>query len=216
VGSGEALNEHVLGDRWPPADVRLEMLEEAVGVMRELWRGQNVTHYGKHYTVENARIYSAPYEPPPVYVSGFGEKAMRLAARIGDGFVSVAPKPGPVEVYREHGGKGPTLGLVKVCWDTDEKAAIKLAGDLWATTGVPGELNQELPTPAHFEQAVQTVTEDMVADSIPCGPDPEVHARAVRQYFESGYDEVYVSQIGDDQARFLRFFFDEVRPRLGI
>ena len=93
VGSGEALNEHVLGDRWPTADERLEMLEEAVDVMRKLWTGEVVDHHGRHYTVENARIYDTPDTPPPVLVSGFGPKAIRLAARIGEGFVTTSPLP---------------------------------------------------------------------------------------------------------------------------
>ena len=216
VGSGEALNEHILGDRWPPADVRLEMLEEAVAVMRELWKGEFVTHHGRHYTVENARIYSAPDRPPPVLVSAFGPKATRVAARIGDGFVTTAPDDDAIRAYREAGGRGPTVAAVKVCWSRDESAARKLAHDVWRTTGVPGELSQELPMPAHFEQASQIVTEEMVAEKIACGPDPERHAAALRQYLEAGFDEVYVSQIGEDQSGFLDFYFSEVAPRLGV
>ena len=214
VGSGEALNEHILGDRWPPAATRLEMLEEAVAVMRELWQGGLVTHHGQHYTVETARIYSCPDEPPKVYVSGFGPDAVELAARIGDGYVNVAPDDALVKRYRDAGGKGPALAAIKVCWHADRDAAVKLAFDLWKTSGVPGELNQELPLPRHFEQAAETVTEAMISEKIPCGPDPSVHSEIIRQYVEAGYDEVYISQIGDDQAGFLRFFTDEVRPRL--
>lgn len=216
VGSGEALNEHVLGDRWPPADTRLEMLEEAVHLMRELWRGGFVTHHGQHYTAENARIYSCPSEPPPVFVSGFGPKATRLAAEIGDGYVNTAPEPDAIDRYRQSGGGGPTVGLVKVCWAAEESHARKLATEVWRVSAVPGELNQELPMPAHFEQASQHVTEDDIADKIPCGPDPERHAAAIRKYLEAGYDRVYLSQIGDDQQGFLRFYFDEVQRRIGL
>ncbi|HZU78695.1 MAG TPA: TIGR03557 family F420-dependent LLM class oxidoreductase [Acidimicrobiales bacterium] len=216
VGSGEALNEHILGDRWPPTDVRLEMLEEAIEVMRQLWQGGFVSHHGPHYTVENARIYSCPDTPPPVLVSGFGPKATELAARIGDGFVSTSPEPEAVKGYRECGGEGPAVAAVKVCWGRDEAAARKLAFELWKTTAVPGELNQELPVPAHFEQASGTVTEDMVADKIVCGPDPERHAEILTRYLDAGYDEIYVSQIGDDQQGYLDFYFGEVRPRLSL
>jgi G6PDH family F420-dependent oxidoreductase len=216
VGSGEALNEHILGDRWPSADIRLEMLEEAVEVMRQLWKGSFYSHRGRHYTVENAKIYSCPDTPPPVLVSGFGPKATALAARIGDGFVTTAPDADAVKAYRAAGGKGPAVAAFKVCWGPDESAARKLAYDLWPTTGVPGELSQELPMPAHFEQAAQTVTEEMVTDKIPCGPDPERHAAAFRQYLEAGFDEIYVSQIGEDQAGFLEFFRKEVEPRLKL
>jgi G6PDH family F420-dependent oxidoreductase len=214
VGSGENLNEHILGDRWPPADTRLEMLEESIEVMRKLWEGGWVTHHGRHYTVENARIYSCPDEPPPVYISGFGPKAVSLAASVGDGYVNTKPDPDSIKRYRESGGKGPTIANVKVCWGPDEKKALKLAHELWATSGVPGELNQELPMPGHFEQATQTVTEDMVAESIACGPDPAKHREAIGKYIDAGYDKVFVTQIGEDQAGFLDFFFRDVNPHL--
>src|SRR5512142_3541141 len=91
VGSGEALNEHILGDAWPSADVRLEMLEEAVEVIRTLWEGGVHDHRGRHYRVAHARLYDLPDSPPPIIVSGFGPKAIKLAARIGDGFCTVGP-----------------------------------------------------------------------------------------------------------------------------
>jgi G6PDH family F420-dependent oxidoreductase len=215
VGTGENLNEHILGDRWPPTDVRLEMLEEAVEVLRGLWRGGPYSHHGPHYTVENARIYSLPGEPPPVLVSGFGPKAVEVAAQVGDGFITVAPDPSTVVRYREQGGKGPAVAAVKVCWDRDEASARKLAHDRWPTSCVPGELNQELPAPAHFDQATQYVTEDMVADQIPCGPDPDHHASVVSRYLDAGFDQVYISQVGDEQLGFFDFFMKELRPRLG-
>jgi G6PDH family F420-dependent oxidoreductase len=212
--TGENLNEHILGDHWPPAHVRLEMLEEAVEVMRRLWDGQQVNHRGRHYRVENARIYSLPEQPPPVPISAFGPKAMALAARIGDGFVSTSPATDMVERYRAEGGEGPTMAGMKVCWATDEADARRTAHRLWAQTGVPGELSQELPTPAHFQQASSLVTEDQVAQSIVCGPDPERHVAAIQEYLEAGFDEVYVSQVGPDQQGFFDFYRSELRPRL--
>ena len=107
VGSGEALNEHILGDAWPEADVRLEMLEEAVEVIRTLWQGGQQSHRGRHYTVENARIYDLPEQPPPILVSGFGPKAIELAARIGDGYSTTSPDKDAIDLYRSEGGNGP-------------------------------------------------------------------------------------------------------------
>ncbi|MDP8987444.1 MAG: TIGR03557 family F420-dependent LLM class oxidoreductase [Actinomycetota bacterium] len=214
LGSGENLNEHILGDHWPPAHVRLEMLEEAVEVMRRLWEGSMVNHDGRHYRVENARIYSLPGGPPPVPISAFGPHALALAARIGDGLVSTSADAETVQRYRAEGGKGPAIAGMKVCWGTDEAAARRTAHRLWAQTGVPGELPQELPTPAHFEQASSLVTEDQVAESIVCGPDPERHVAAIEQYFEAGFDEVFVCQVGADQEGFFDFYRSELRPRL--
>ena len=215
VGSGENLNEHILGDNWPPTDIRLEMLEEAIEVMRELWKGDPVTWRGKHYRVDNARIYTRPESGTiPVPVSGFGPKAIELAARIGDGFVSTSPNKEHVDLYRSQGGKGLAQAGMKVCWGEDEEAAKKLAHSLWPNSGLEGELSQELPMPAHFEQASSKVTPDDVAESITCGPDPEKHAAAIREYFEAGFDELYVSQVGPDQQGWLDFFTREVRPKL--
>jgi G6PDH family F420-dependent oxidoreductase len=210
VGSGENLNEHVLGDRWPRLEVRLEMLEEAVQVLRLLWEGKLTSHDGRYYRVENARVYSLPPEPPPVLVSALGPKAVSLAARIGDGLISTQPDKQSLEQYAAEGGSGPRQGGFKVCWAKDEQTGRKTAYEL-----VPGQLSQELALPSHFEQASQLVTEDQLAETIPCGPDPERHLASLRQYLDAGFDEVYISQIGDDQAGFFAFYRKELAPRLG-
>jgi G6PDH family F420-dependent oxidoreductase len=214
VGSGEHLNEHVHGDRWPPTDVRLEMLEEAVEVMRRLWTGEEVSHEGRHYRVEDARLYSCPADPPPVIVSAFGPKAAEAAARFGDGFITTAPDEDLVKAYRRAGGKGPVLAGAKACWAPDEGEARRTVHRLWPNTGLPGELAQELRTPRHFEQAAELVDEDTAVGSMPVGPDPEVHAASIRTYLDAGFDRVYVHQIGPEQEAFLRFYRDEVLPRV--
>jgi G6PDH family F420-dependent oxidoreductase len=215
VGSGENLNEHILGARWPRVEVRLQMLEEAVEVMRKLWKGKLTSHDGRFYQVENARIYSLPDEPPPVLMSALGQKSVSLAARVADGLISTQPDRESLERYAAEGGKGPRQGGLKVCWGRDEQAARKTAFELWPNNLLPGQLAQELALPSHFDQATQLVTEDEVAELIPCGPDPERHLASIRQYLDAGFDEVYVSQIGDDQAGFFDFWRRELAPRLG-
>jgi G6PDH family F420-dependent oxidoreductase len=215
VGSGEALNEHILGDRWPPADLRLDMLAEAVEVIRTLWTGRQVTYRGLHYTVENARLYTAPEDPIPVVVSAFGPRALALAAEIGDGWVTTSADPEQLATYRDKGGSGPAIGSLKACWGEDEAACRRLAHELWPTSGIPGQLHQDLPTPPHIEQAAQTVTEEQATETTPCGPDPEPYVQAFREYADAGYDEVAVTQIGPDQEGFFRFYESELRSRLG-
>ena len=214
VGSGEALNEHILGHRWPPVATRLEMLEEAVEVIRKLWEGGLVTHHSRYYTVENARLYSLPDAPPPIAVSAFGPEAVALAAKIGDGFVSVQPDGDLLQQYRKQGGTGDSIGALKMCWDRDEGRARKLAHQLWPTEGVEGQLSQELALPSHFDAAAAHVTEDMVAEMIPCGPDPERHVKAIEKFAEAGFDRIYVNQIGPEQEGFFHFYAKELRPRL--
>jgi len=213
VGSGEALNEHVFGDAWPSTDVRLEMLEEAIEVIRLLWEGGTKDHEGRHYTVENARIYTLPEEPPPILVSGFGPKATTLAGRIGDGYMNVAPEEELLSLFRSSGGGDkPAHGAFKVCYGQDEAECVRTAHRIWSNEGLPGELAQVLPTPTHFEQAIELVTEEMISESMPCGPDPEPHREMIRQYDKAGYDEVYVQQIGTGHEEFFRFYEREILP----
>jgi G6PDH family F420-dependent oxidoreductase len=214
VGTGEALNEHILGDRWPPADVRLEMLTEAIAVMRALWSGEQVTHRGRHYTVESARIYTRPDGDIPVLVSAFGPTALAVAIEHGDGWVTTSPDTDMLARYRAGGDAGLACGGLKVCWGDDEAGARKLAHELWPTSGVPGQLHQDLPTPKHFEQAASVVTEAASTKGTPCGPDPEIHVAGIRPFLDAGFDEVSVTQIGPDQEGFFRFWEREVRPRL--
>ncbi len=214
IGTGEALNEHILGDRWPEVEERLEMLEEAVEVIRKLWQGGMQSHRGRHYRVENARIYDLPDPTPPILISGFGEKSIALASRIGDGFVTTGPDEEAVEQFRSGGRSDrPITGGLKVCWAEDEASARKTVHRIWPNEQLPGELAQLLPTPAHFEQASELVTEDMVAEEVPCGPDLEKHIEKIKAYEEAGFDELYIQQIGPEQQRFFETYAREVLPR---
>jgi G6PDH family F420-dependent oxidoreductase len=212
VGSGEALNEHITGAKWAEARIRLEMLEEAIEVVRLLWKGETASHYGKHYTVENARIYTLPETLPPIIVSAFGPASTELAARCGDGFVSTKPDSDLLAHYARAGGRGPKLAQVKVVWAPSVGAAEDLAYELWPTSGLVGELSQELPTPAHFEQAARPLHREDIVSSFPCGPDPRKHIEAINKYRDAGYDEVYVTQVGPDQEGFLDFYQREILP----
>jgi coenzyme F420-dependent glucose-6-phosphate dehydrogenase len=215
VGTGENLNEHILGDRWPPHDVRLEMLEEAVAILRLLWQGGTQTYRGRYYVVENARIYTLPDHPPPIMVAAGGPKAAEAAGRIGDGLISTSPAAELLQQFQAHEGVGkPCFGQLAVCWGQDEGIARRTAYEYWPIVAFEGELNQELPTPAHFEQAAKMVREEDVVQVIPCGPDPERHLAAVRKFAEAGFDHVYIHQIGSEQEGFFRFYEQEILPKL--
>jgi G6PDH family F420-dependent oxidoreductase len=215
LGSGEALNEHILGDRWPGADERLEMLEEAVEVIRTLWRGGVQHHRGRHYRVEHARVYDLPEQAPPIVISGFGRKSVELAARIGDGYCTVAPDADSVDLFRSSGGDGKLVqGGLKVCWGEDEANARRHVHRLWPNEALPGELAQILPTPRHFEQASALVTEEDLTAELPCGPDIQAHLDAIEAYREAGFDELYINQIGPDQDEFFQAYRERVLPRL--
>ncbi len=215
VGTGENLNEHILGKHWPPPDIRLEMLVEAVQVIRLLWQGGTRSHRGKHYVVENARVYTLPEQPPPIMVAAGGPRAAEAAGRIGDGFIGVAPKAELIKKFEEAGGVGkPRYGQLTVCWAPDEAQARRIAYEWWPTAAIKGELSQELKLPAHFEQAAGMVTEGDVAKAILCGPNPDRHIAKIKEFFDAGYDHVSIHQVGPDQEGFFRFYQREVLPRL--
>ena len=214
VGSGEALNEQILGDPWPPADVRIEMLEEAIEVVRKLWQGDSVTHRGRHYTVEDARIYDPPPSEVPIVVSAFGPEAAEMAARAGDGLWVTGADPKAISVFTKAGGAGPVYSQLGVCWAATVEEAVDTAHRVWPNTRVPGQLNQDLRTPAHFEQAVEIVTPEMVAADVLCGPDPGPVIAAIDEAVDAGVDHVYLHQIGPDQAGFLRFWSDDLVPEV--
>lgn len=211
VGTGEALNEHITGEVWPSAPVRREMLAEAVEVMRALWTGEVVHHRGRHYTVDHARLYTIPDAPPPVFVSGFGPESTRLAAEIGDGYISTKPDADLVSQFRQAGGGAKTTAAgMKGCWAPTEDEALTIAHRLWPTEGLPGELSQVLPDPEHFEQAVEVVPPQ--AMKMPHGPDPQAYLDAVETYRKAGYDELYIAAVGPHHREFIDMFAREVIP----
>lgn len=214
VGTGEALNEHVLGQRWPRPAVRRAMLAEAIEIIRALWAGDTVDFRGDHYEVENAKLFDPPASPPPIIVSGFGDDAVALAARIGDGYWGHEPDAAVIGRYEAGGGTGPRMAQLNICWAEDASSARKTAHRMWPNSAIPGQLPQDLPTWTHFEQAAELVSEDDAVSSIPCGPDVEPIVRSVREFVEAGYDHLYFHQIGPDQEGFFRFWADELRPAL--
>jgi G6PDH family F420-dependent oxidoreductase len=215
VGSGEALNEHVLGDPWPSVGERLSMLEEAVGLIRALHRGGQVSHHGEYYEVQEARIYTRPDDPIPIYVSGFGPQATELAGRIGDGYCTVVPDAELVRAFRDAGGGDkPVQAGMKVSWDVDHDAALDRAHRLWGNDMLPGQLGQVLPRPQDFADAMSLVPREKVAEAIVCGDDPSAHLSRVREFLDAGVDEVYVQQVGNDHEGFFRGWAEQVLPRL--
>jgi len=214
LGSGENLNEHILGDRWPAVAERQERLTEAIEVIRLLWQGGLRSHRGRHYTVENARLYSLPDEPPPILVAVAGTKSADLAAQAGDGLVGTAAVAETIERFRKGGGDGkPAYGQIHVCWAASEEEARSTALERWPNGAVSGSYFLELPLPSHFEQAAELVGEEEIGESVVCGPDPERHVEAIEEYANAGYDHVYVHQIGPDQDGFFDFYAREVLPR---
>ena len=213
VGTGENLNEHVVGENWPGPDQRLAMLEEAIEIIRLLWTGEEVTFRGRQFKVDRARLYTLPDEPPPILVAAKGKKALELAGQTGDGLIGLTPEREFIESFEQAGGRAkPRYGQMHVCWAEREADAKRTAHEWWPNTAVDGKKTVDLATPSDFE--AEDVSADEVAEKVVLGPDPKTHLNLIRRYEEAGYDHVYVHQIGPDQHGFFAFYQEEILPEL--
>ncbi len=197
-------------------DVRHEMLEEAVDIIRALFGGEHVTRHGRHYQVESARLWDVPEPPPPIGIAVSGEQSCRLAGRLGDLVIATEPKPDLLTAFDRHGGRGkPRVGQLPVSYDPDRDTAIKRAHAQFRWFGLGWKVNAELPHPDSFESATRFVTPEDVAASLPCGDDPDAFVEAVRPYAQAGFDEVALVQIGGDtQPEFLDWSAKTLLPAL--
>lgn len=214
VGTGEALNEHVAGDRWPPIEERQRMLAEAVEIMRMLWSGDTVDIETEHYALENARLFSASPHPIDVIWAAAGATSARLAAEIGDGLWSTKPDADVVAAYRNAGGDGEVIGQVTISYGRDADEALRVAHEVWPNGAISGQLSQDLPTWTHFEQAAQLVRPDDIAAVIPCGSDLDRVVEQVRAYADAGFTSLHFHQIGPDQRGFVEWWRSEVADAL--
>lgn len=210
LGSGENLNEHVVGKGWPTIQRRQDMLKEAIVVIRELLSGELVDHKGDYFEVDSARIWDVPDEPVSIGVAMSGERSVEAFATLSDHLIAVEPDDKLVDAW--HGarratglaGGGRVIGQIPVCWDPDRDAAIQRAHDQFRWFGGGWDVNADLPTPAGFAGATQFVRPEDVADSIPCGPDLDAIVESVRAYWEAGFTDIALVQIGDEgQDEFL-------------
>jgi G6PDH family F420-dependent oxidoreductase len=215
LGSGENLNEHVFGDRWPPAPIRIEMLEEAVEVIRLLWKGGMKDYYGSFYTLENAQVFSLPDELPPIYIASEGPISASMAARAGDGFINAGTNAEEtLIVFRDSGGGDkPAYIETSVCWAETVEEGQRTAYEQWPIPANTGELNRLLPTPVHYEQMAKMATPEAVARHVVCGPDPEPYIKKIEESVKKGFDHVCIHQIGQQQREFMEFAAKEILPQ---
>jgi G6PDH family F420-dependent oxidoreductase len=214
IGTGEYLNEHVTGQHWPVLSTRQEMLREAVEIIRALQGGDYVSHSGRYYQVENARLYTRHSTPTPIYVAASGPASGELAGEIGEGLISTSPTPDVVQAFQAaHSGTAPRYGQMTVCWNENEQTAQETALKYWANSAIPGQLSQELALPEYFGAVSQLVTTEQIAKTVICGPDPAGYRAKIDEFVKAGFDHVYIHQIGPDQEGFFSFAKQEILPR---
>jgi G6PDH family F420-dependent oxidoreductase len=215
LGIGERLSEHIVGERWPGATERREMLEEAVTIIRALLDGGNLNHRGAHFRVENAELFTRPVTPPPIMLAVSARPSAQLAGRVGDGMIAAAANPRAVEAFEAAGGSGkPRLAQVHVCWATTVEEAEATVHAKWPQGALKGSALADLARPKDFEGVTQAIPRDAMIADVACGPDPERHVEALARFAAAGHTEVYVHQIGPDQEGFFRFYAEHVLPRI--
>jgi len=211
LGAGENLNEHIVGNGWPPASTRHEMLAEAIEVITKLWEGGYVTHHGDHYDVEDARIFTLPDDPVPIHLAVSGRKSVELALEYAQGMIAVQPDADLAKPFAER----PRIGQAAVSVHEDEQEAIRLAHERFRFAAQGWKVMAELPNPINFEAATEPVRPEDMAEAMPCGNDPDKVLETIGQWTDAGYDHLALVQVGPDQEAFFRFWEEELRPRLG-
>lgn len=214
LGSGERLNEHVIGGGWPSVDVRQERLEEAIDIIRLLFSGEMCSYRGAYFELDDARLFDLPETPLEIVLAAGGPRAARLAGEKADGLVTTEPSEGLVEAYREAGGKGPRYAEISLCWAESEDEAVETMYRFSRWSGFGWSVLPELATPSAFHSVAKSVRPEDVAEKSPHGPAVEDYVAAVAPYVEAGYDHLILHQIGPDQTGFFRFFDRELRSAL--
>jgi G6PDH family F420-dependent oxidoreductase len=212
LGSGERLNEHIIGEGWPGLRERQERLSEALDIIQGLLRGDMRNYRGKYFTLDHARLCDRPERKPPVVVAAGGPKAARLAGKKGDGLVVTAPRDDLVKAFTEAGGSGPRYAEIALCYAKSEEEARKTAHRYFRWSASGG--NAELPDPEAFAAATKHVSPETVAETVSCGPSVERHLETIDRYIAAGYDHPILVQVGPEQDRFIEFFQRELAPAL--
>jgi G6PDH family F420-dependent oxidoreductase len=211
VGSGENLNEHVVGHRWPTVKRRQDMLREAIQIIRELFTGEVVDWKGDYFEVDSARLWDVPEVPVAIAAAVSGQRSVETFSPLADHLIAVEPDKDLVDGW--HGARKATglpresrvIGQIPICWDSDEATAVARAHEQFRWFAGGWAVNSDLPTTAGFAGATQFVRPEDVASSIPCGPDLDAIVAAVSKYWEAGFTDIALVQVGDEgQDRFLK------------
>jgi G6PDH family F420-dependent oxidoreductase len=217
LGTGANVNEHVVGGRWPSPGERVAMLAEAVRLIRRLWSGELVNARGPHFQVDQARLYSLPAAPPPLYLAASGPVTARLAAELGDGLIGLGPDRRMLDLYAQAGGADrPRFAQIAVCWGETAAAARQTAYDWWPLGLIPGAVIPELALPAHFDALRRAYGPADIERAVACGPDPAVHLARLQTFSDAGYTHLYIHQVGPDQEAAMRFYADQILPHFQV
>lgn len=218
LGSGENLNEHVAGRGWPSVRTRQDKLAEAIAIIRSLHSGATVTVHGRHFDVDNARLWDLPESGGvPIGAAVSGDWGIAAFGPLADHMIATEPRPELVDSWNLHprttriGDDARAIGQIPICWDRDRDDAIARAHEQFRWFGLGWPVNSELPSPRAFGSATRSVTPDDIAQSVACGPDLDRIVESVSAYWKAGFTDIALVQIG---GRNQQQFLNEVAPAL--
>lgn len=226
LGTGEALNEYAATGQWPDYNTRQAQMIEAVSLIRALWRGEPVSHHGQYYQTRQARLYTRPADPIPIYISSLVPNSASLAGEIGDGLITVGGKE--PDLYREiirnfeqgaravgkDPAKMPRMVELAVSYGVDEEEAIKIRKQYWAGTFIPALFTERIYTPKLSAENGKAVGADTIRQAACLSSDPTEHVKMARRYIESGFDHLIFHSAGPDQTGFIQGYGRDVLPKL--
>ena len=219
LGSGEAVNEHVTGEPYPPKDERDARLRETVTVIRRLLAGEEVSTDGL-IRVDRARIWSLPPVPPPLIGAAVSTETARECAEWADGLITVdQPRDAlraVIDAYRDAGGHGPTAVQVHLSWAPTDEEALAIAHDQWRTGVLPGPAIWEIDRPDAFDAATADATPDDVARTVQVSSDPARHLERLSGLVDVGFDRIFLHHVGTEQDAFIDAFGEHVVPALKV
>ena len=205
LGSGENLNEHIIGRPWPSVDVRQTMLREALEIIRMLWQGGYRSYDGRYLQISDARVFDLPQELPEIAVAAGGGQAAEVAAQLGDAIFATEPDSSLLSAYAEAGGNGRRFAEVPLAWATDEQLAAASAHEKFRFGLTGWKVQAELPNPVNFVRRIE---------SFGCGPDVERHIEVAQGFVDAGFDQLVLINAGPDQDGFLEFFANTLQPQI--
>ncbi|MFC6148503.1 MULTISPECIES: TIGR03557 family F420-dependent LLM class oxidoreductase [Mumia] len=216
VGSGENLNEHIVGGGWPSVSVRHDMLSEALEIIHTLFTGGYHSYSGQYFDLEDARIFDLPDTPPKIVVAAGGEEAAKLAAELGDGLFATEPKAEIVDAYATAGGNGPRYAEVPLAYSLDIDAAAEAAHRTMRFGLAGWKVQAELPNPVNFEAATASVRIEDMRAAFGCGPDTERHLEVAQRFLDTGFDNLVLMNAGppEEMGAFFEHVRTSLRPRL--
>jgi coenzyme F420-dependent glucose-6-phosphate dehydrogenase len=224
LGSGEALNEHIVADYWPEAPERISRMFEAIEIIRKLFTGKDVKHKGEFYKMETMRLWTMPAEPPPIYVATAGPITAEKTGRLCDGLITVGAPEGKISAIFERFEKGaheagkdpstmPRIIQVHLSWAETDQEALANAMTEWPNGGMKFP-KQDIRSPLDFEQMAKLVRAEDFEGRMLISSDLEAHRREIQKYIDMGFDRVYLHNVGRNQREWAEAFGREVLPRL--